>query len=108
MTNSPVYKVLFVNQGQSYEIYAKEVQQSSIYGFIEVEELLFGERSKMLVDPAEEKLKSEFEGVNKSLIPVHAVIRIDQVKAQGVAKISEIKGGSVTAFPMPPKPGQKD
>lgn len=57
----------------------------------------------MLVDPAEERLKSEFEGVNRTYIPMHAVVRIDEVEKEGVAKITEvkeIKGGSVTALPL--------
>ena len=58
----------------------------------------------MLVDPAEEKLKSQFEGVKRSFIPVHSIIRIDEVERVGTAKISEAKGsGNVMHFPMPPR-----
>lgn len=67
-----VFKVVFFNQGKVYELYAKGVSQSSMYGFVEVDGLIFGERSAMLVDPAEERLKSEFEGVNRTYIPMHA------------------------------------
>lgn len=104
-----VFKVVFFNQGKVYEVYAKGVTQSGMYGFVEVEGLIFGERSAVLVDPAEERLKSEFEGVNRTYIPMHAVVRIDEVEKEGVAKITEVKegkGGSVTSFPMPAyKPG---
>ncbi|MCO7224831.1 DUF1820 family protein [Pleionea sp. CnH1-48] len=109
MSKSPVYKILFVNQGQTYEIYARSIVQSELYGFIEVEELLFGERTQVVVDPAEEKLKAEFEGVKRSYIPMHSVIRIDEVEQQGVAKISDAAGNVVTPFPMPMnKPGGAD
>lgn len=102
MSSSPIYKVMFVNQGQTYEIYAKAVESSLIYGFIEVEQLLFGERSNVVVDPSEEKLKAEFDGVQKTFIPMHAVIRIDQVSQQGNAKISDHKGSNVvTHLPFP-------
>ena len=47
------------------------------FGFIEVEELLFGEGSKLLIDSSEERLKTEFEGVCRTYIPLHAVLRID-------------------------------
>ena len=60
MSQQPTYKVIFYNQGQIFEIYARQIYQSDLYGFIEIEEVLFGERSQMLVDPSEEKLKSEF------------------------------------------------
>ncbi len=104
MSNSPIYKIIFFNQGQIFEIYARQIYQSDLYGFIEVEELVFGERSQMLVDPGEEKLKSEFEGVNRSYIPMHAVVRIDEVNKEGVGKISEAKGGTVSPFPVPAFP----
>ena len=47
-----IYRVLFVNQGKLYELYAREIYQGELYGFIEVEELIFGERSSVLINPA--------------------------------------------------------
>lgn len=102
-----IYKVIFANQGKVYEVYARGVSQGALFGFVEVEGLLFGEKSQVLVDPAEEKLKSEFEGVERTYIPMHAVVRIDQVAKQGTSKISDAEGGAgnVTPFPLytPPK-----
>jgi hypothetical protein len=100
MTGTPIYKVIFFNQGQIYEIYAHQIYQSDLYGFIEIEEMVFGERSGVLVDPSEEKLKSEFEGVSRSYIPMHSVVRIDEVPKEGLGKITEAKG-NVSPFPMP-------
>jgi hypothetical protein len=97
-----VFKVIFLNQGKVYELYAKAVHQGELYGFVEIEELLFGEASQLLVDPAEERLKSEFQGVKRSLIPIHAVIRIDEVEKEGQSKIREVgKTANVTPFPAP-------
>ena len=91
-----------MNQGEVYEIYARQIYQSDLYGFIEVEELVFGERSGVLVDPSEEKLKAEFEGVSRSYIPMHAIVRIDEVAKEGVGSITEVQGGSnVSPFPVP-------
>ena len=102
MSKTPIYKVRFFNQGQIYEIYARHIYQSDLYGFIEVEELLFGERSGMLVDPSEEKLKAEFEGVSRSYIPMHSITRIDEVAKEGVGSITEAKAGNnVSTFPLP-------
>jgi hypothetical protein len=102
MATTPIYKLIFFNQGQIYEIYAHQIYQSDLYGFIEVEELVFGERSGVLVDPSEEKLKSEFEGVNRSYIPMHAIVRIDEVAKEGVSTITEAKGSNnVSMFPAP-------
>jgi hypothetical protein len=103
-----MYKVLFHNQGQIYELYAKAIYQSELYGFIEVEDYVFGTRSQMVIDPAEDRLRSEFDGVQRSFIPMHAIIRIDEVEKEGVAKITDSKGGNVTPFPMPlPSDGGK-
>jgi hypothetical protein len=97
---TPIYKVVFFNQGQIFEIYARQIYQSDLYGFIEIEELVFGEKSGMLVDPSEEKLKAEFEGVNRSYIPMHAIVRIDEVAKEGVSTITEASGNNIAPFPM--------
>ncbi len=94
-----VYRILFLNQGQVYEIYARELYQSDLYGFVEIEDLLFGERAQLVVDPGEERLKSEFSGVPRSYIPVHSIVRIDEVEKEGIAKIRDAAGGNVAQFP---------
>ncbi|NIB40105.1 DUF1820 family protein [Pseudomaricurvus alkylphenolicus] len=97
-----MYKVIFYNQNQVYEVYARAIYQSDMYGFIEVEEFVFGERTQMIVDPSEEKLKSEFDQVSRSYIPMHSVIRIDEVDKEGPVKVTDIKGGDkVAQFPFP-------
>jgi hypothetical protein len=41
-------------------------------------------------------------------IPMHSVIRIDEVEKEGTAKITDSKGGNVTPFPLPlPSDGGK-
>jgi len=89
-----------MNQGQIYEMFAKQIYQSDLYGFIEVEEFVFGERAQLVVDPSEERLKSEFTGVSRSFIPLHSVIRIDEVEKTGLAKIRDAKAGN-TVMPFP-------
>jgi hypothetical protein len=101
MSSRHLYKVVFVNQGKIYEVYARSVSHGDLFGFLTVEELVFGERSTVVVDPSEERIKSEFSGVKRSFIPLHAVLRVDEVEKQGVSKISAVEGGNVTQFPMP-------
>jgi hypothetical protein len=72
-----------------------------LFGFVEVEELIFGARSSVVVDPSEEKIKSEFEGVRKTYLPMHSIIRIDEVEKQGTSKITSADGSNVTQFPVP-------
>jgi hypothetical protein len=101
MAASHIFKVLFVNQGKVYEIYARKVGHGGLFGFIEVEELVFGERSTVVLDPGEERIKSEFAGVKRTYLPLHSVLRIDEVKKQGVSKITALENGAnVTQFPV--------
>ena len=90
MSKPSLYKIQFINQAKVYEIYAREVAQSNLMGFIEVSDFEFSSKSSLLVDPTEEKLKAEFESVNRTYIPMYSIIRIDEVKSQGSAKIVEI------------------
>ena len=86
-----------------FEMYAKQIYQSDLWGFLEVEEFVFGERTQVVVDPSEEKLKAQFEGVVRSFVPMHSIVRIDEVERLGTPKISEARGavGNVMPFPMP-------
>lgn len=95
-----LYRVTFLSQGQVYEVYVKNIYQSDIYGFVEIEHFVFGGKSAVVVDPGEEKLKNEFQDVVCSFVPMHSIIRIDQVEKGGVAKISEPRGGNVSPFPV--------
>jgi hypothetical protein len=101
MASKRLYKIIFVSQGKVYEIYARNIGQGALFGFIEVEKLVFGERSSVVVDPSEEKIKSEFAGVERTYLPMHTIIRIDEVKKQGASKISKLEGGNVAQFPVP-------
>ncbi|NLJ11523.1 DUF1820 family protein [Denitrificimonas caeni] len=100
-SENPIFKVIFVNQGQVFEMYAKAIYQSDLWGFLEIEEFVFGERTQVVVDPSEEKLKAQFEGVIRSYVPLQAIVRIDEVERLGVARISEAAAGNVMSFPMP-------
>lgn len=95
-----VFRITFLNQGKVYEIYAKRIQQGELYGFVEVQDLLFEQSSKVLVDPSTERLKTEFEGVSRTIVPIHSVIRIDEVEKEGQGKIHEI-GDKTNITPFP-------
>jgi hypothetical protein len=108
MAASHIFKILFVNQGKVYEVYARKVSHGGLFGFIEVEELVFGERSSVVLDPGEERVKAEFSGVKRTYLPMHSVVRIDEVRKQGVSKVTSLEGTNVAQFPVPvyaPTPG---
>ena len=96
-----LYRVSFTSQGQVYEVYARQVSHGSLLGFVEVETLVFGEKSSVVLDPSEEKLKTEFANVVRSYIPVHSVIRIDEVSKPGVPKITPLPEGASRVLPFP-------
>ncbi len=102
MPKKPIYKIIFHNQDKIFEVYAKNVYQGELFGFIEIEELIFGEKTSLVVDPSEESLKTEFDNVNRTYIPMHSIIRIDEVNKQGTAKIKPDteQSGNVTTFPI--------
>ena len=95
-----IFKVVFHHQSKVYELYSKGVSQGSLYGFIEVEEILFGERSSVVVDPSEESLKNEFKEVVRTYIPMHSVIRIDEVEKEGTPTIRDREKDDHTVMPF--------
>ena len=92
--------------GEVYEVFAKQIFQSDMYGFIEVENYIFNKDKQLVVDPSSEKLKNEFSDVQRSYIPMNAIIRIDEVKETGEAKIVENKG-QISPFPLNIQPLNK-
>ncbi|VAW79653.1 hypothetical protein MNBD_GAMMA12-2336 [hydrothermal vent metagenome] len=107
MKDKHIYRIKFYNQGDVYEIYAHEVSHDSMYGFVEVNNILFNERSQLLVDPTEEKLKLEFENVKRTYIPLQSIVRIDQVNKEGCSKIittEQKQNNNITHFPTHPIP----
>lgn len=101
MSKKNVYRVIFMQNDTIYEIYAKHVSESEMFGFVVIEDLLFGEKSSVVVDPTEERLKALFFDVKKTFIPMQSVIRIDEVAKEGHAKISQAakQSGNVSLFP---------
>jgi hypothetical protein len=99
MSKKTVYRISFTNQDNTYEVYARHVGESDMFGFLEIEEFVFGETTQLLVDPSEERLKTEFAGVKRTYIPMHAVLRIDEVEKEGTSKILDKKTTNVSPFP---------
>jgi len=102
------WRILFVNQGRTLEIHAGGIRSADVFGFIEVSDLRFGQRSEVLVDPGSEQLAREFDGVSRMLVPMHAVVRIDEVAHAGPARIrGEARAGeNVHPFPLYTPPGK--
>jgi hypothetical protein len=102
----PLYKVTFLNQGKVYELYARHVAGSMLWGFTEIGELVFDVRDGVLVDPTEERLRDEFGNTRALHLPMHSIVRIEEVEKKGQSAIRDAATGEtvVTPFPLPAKP----
>jgi hypothetical protein len=99
-----LYKVTFVNNGKSYEIYAQHVGTSHLWGFTEVGQLVFEPRGEgLVVDPTEERLREEFEDTRTLHLPMHAIVKVEEVVRRSPAAIRDAASGEkITPFPFPP------
>ena len=99
ISKNKMYKVSFVSQGQVYAIYARQVAQGTMSGFIEIGELAFDAGGKA-ADPAEAKLREAFFGVKRCFMPLHSVLRIGEMAQEGPTRLHALSdGGVVRAFP---------
>ena len=95
-SEQPLYRVIFTQEDEIYEVYAKYLSEDGLIGFIELEELVFSDKQSLVVDPSEEKLRNEFRGVKRIYVPLHQLLRIDEVVREGSAKIKGVeKKGNV-------------
>ena len=102
----PLYKITFLNAGRVYELYAKRVAASELWGFTEVAELVFDARDGVVVDPTEERLRDEFGSTRVLHLPMQSIVRIEEVEKKGQSAIRDAATGEtvVTPFPLPAKP----
>ena len=85
-----LYKITFIDQDEAYQLYAAQVYQADLFGFIAIEGITFSNSASLVVDPSEERLKHEFRDVKRFFVPMHSVIRIEEVEETGTAKITAI------------------
>ena len=106
MTTRVLYKVTFLNAGRVYELYARRVGASPLWGFTQVADLVFDVAEGVVVDPAEERLRAEFADTRVLHLPMQAVVRVEEVDRKGVSAVRDAVagGGVVTPFPFPAKP----
>ncbi|KTA83817.1 DUF1820 family protein [Aeromonas salmonicida] len=98
--SNALYRVQFICHSERYEVYVREVSQGQLFGFIEIAHFVWDNHTALIVDPSHEKLKSEFVDVDRTMIPMHHVLRVDQVRKQGAARITEL-GNNIAPFPNP-------
>jgi hypothetical protein len=101
---SKLYKVVFANNGKVNELYARKVSSSELFGFVVIENIEFENASSLVVDPSEERLREEFQNTRALHLPMHGVLRVEEVLQKGALKIRDLAAtGNVTLFPSQPK-----
>jgi hypothetical protein len=103
---TPLYKISFLNHGRVYELYARRVASSSLWGFTEVAELVFDLNDGLVIDPTEERLRDEFGHTRVLHLPMQSVLRVEEVEQKGKSAIRDAATGEnvVTPFPLSAKP----
>ena len=93
-----LYRVIFQANDNTYDLYCKQIYQSDLGGFIEIEDIIF-QPNETLINPSEEKLRKEFEGVKRTFVPMYNLIRIDEVDHSGVSRVVQQRNDRVALFP---------
>ncbi len=103
MSGKSLFKVIFINHGKVYELFAKGVVSSGLWGFVEVSGLVFDAGGSVVVDPTEEKMRDEFSGAKVLHLPMQSVLRVEEVEERGPCLIRDKETGEkVTPFPLSP------
>ena len=103
-----LYKVTFLSQGRALELYARHVDTSGLWGFTQIGELEFEHSDSIVVDPTEEKLREEFRNTKVLHLPMHCIVRIEEVEKREPLAIRDATSGEkivpdvVTPFPIAP------
>lgn len=100
-----LYKVTFLSQGKTLELYARHVGSSALWGFTEVGEIVFDQSGDgVVIDPTEERLREEFANTRVLHLPIQCIVRVEEVEKRGPLAIRDAASGErvVTPFPMPP------
>lgn len=98
-----IYKVVFSTQGKVYEIRAKKVSQGTLFGFVQIDGIVHEEQEpNILMEPLAERMRTEFNGVERTYIPLHNVIRIDEVETKEVIPdpMPAPRSSKIANFPM--------
>ncbi len=108
MRGKKLFKVTFLSQGKTLEVYARHVASSALWGFTEVGELVFSQGDGVVVDPTEERLREEFGNTRVLHLPMQVIVRVEEVEKRGPLAIRDLPGGektvSDTIMPFPTLP----
>jgi len=104
--NKPLYKITFINHGKLYELYAQRVTDSRLWGFCEIADLVFDLHEGLVADPVEERLRAEFGNTRVLHLPMHGILRVEEVEKKEQSSIRDAASGEkvITPFPLSARP----
>ncbi len=75
-----VFKVYFFHMDKVYTLFAKNVNASGeLFNMCEISGIIF-QRNKNLIVPSEDEVRQEFANLKRLMIPLHHLIRIDELE----------------------------
>jgi hypothetical protein len=106
MKGKKLYKVTFISQGKTLELYARHVGSSDLWGFTEVGDIAFEAQGEgVVIDPTEERLREEFKNTRVLHLPIQCIVRVEEVERREPLVIRDAASGErvVTPFPITPQ-----
>lgn len=75
-----LFKVIFMDEDKTIQtIHASKLNPSSFLGLVEISDIVFLDKSEIIISPDDGKLKAKFKNVERSFIPLNSIVRIDEV-----------------------------
>ena len=104
--SKPLYKITFLNHSKIYVLYAHHVSASHLWGFNQIGDFVFDVHDGVVVDPTEERLRTEFGETQMLHLPMQSIIRVEEVSKKGKSSIRDSTSADnvITPFPVPNKP----
>ncbi|PLX71039.1 MAG: DUF1820 domain-containing protein [Denitrovibrio sp.] len=75
-----LYKIIFIDEDKKIQtLHASKLNPSSFLGLVEISDIVFIEKSEIIITPDDGDLQQKFKNVERSFIPLNSIIRIDEV-----------------------------
>jgi len=75
-----LFKIIFVDEDKKIQtIHSSKLNPSSFLGLVEISDIVFLDKSEIIIAPDDGDLKNKFKNVERSYIPLNAIVRIDEV-----------------------------
>ncbi|MDI9347787.1 MAG: DUF1820 family protein [Methylacidiphilales bacterium] len=96
-----IYRIKFKTEDSVYELFAHNFYQADLFGFVVIEGITFTEfQSDIIANPSEEKLREEFKFTEKLFLPLHSILRVEQVSNNGLARIVPMDSKKLQSGPV--------